>query len=290
VKKDQASWTAEISATLRAVESIRPHRERLLQDIYAASFLRPSIRFLLKNRFLTDFALWFFIDRRFPGASVTNVTRVRFVDDVLKRGIAAGVRQVIILGAGYDSRAYRFPELKKITVFEVDHPNTQALKKNKISAMFGNLPRHVVYVPVDFEKDPLMLLLTQNGYRQDLKTLFIWEGVCKYLTAEAVDRLLTLVSTTACKGSAIVFDYLFQSIIDGSTGSELINKMLRFQARKGEPFIFGLPEKAVEQFILSRGFSQANNVTAAKLKEIYFNLNKRGRQLHSFWGMMEATI
>lgn len=287
---DKASWTAEITAVFRAVESIRPSRERLLHDIYADKFLRPTFRLLLKSKLMAKFALWIAIDRRFPGATDTTVSRMRFIDDFLSRSITGGIEQLVILGAGYDSRAYRFPELRQIKVFEVDHPDTQVLKKRKILNMFGMLPRHIAYVPVNFERNQLIPKLTHAGYCRDLKTLFIWEGVCKYLSADAVDQLLISVALNACKGSSIVFDYLFQSMVNGTSGSKLAHKMLHFQARKGEPFIFGLPEQFPEEHITAKGFSHAKNITAAMIKEIYFKKIKRGRKLHPFWGLIEATV
>jgi methyltransferase (TIGR00027 family) len=254
MKNGKASWTAEITAVFRATESIRPVRDRLLDDMYAYKFLRPSFRLILRNRLLAKFVLWLMIDRRFPGASATIVSRVRFIDDCLKNCIKDGIEQLVILGAGYDARSYRFDELNDRVVFEVDHPSTQNLKKKKVKDIFGILPRHVKYVPVDFEKDELMSKLSGAGFNQNMKTLFLWEGVSKYLTADAVNRLLTVVSDNSCKGSSIVFDYLFQSMIDRSSGSKLAAKMLNFQDRKGEPFIFGLPEKNPEQFIWVRLF------------------------------------
>jgi methyltransferase (TIGR00027 family) len=290
MKSGKASWTAEITAVFRASESIRPSQRRLLNDIYAANFLRPSLRLILKNRLLTRFVLWLAIERRFPGATDTIVSRIRFVDDCLKNCINDGIEQLVILGAGYDSRAYRFNELKDKHVFEVDHPHTQNLKKRKIAAIFGHLPSHVVFVPVDFEREKLIPKLSEAGYNRNLKTLFIWEGVCKYLTNNAVNELLSTVSGNSCKGSSIVFDYLFQSMIDGSSGSKFAAKILDFQARKGEPYIFGLPEKNPEHHIMSKGFSLVKNINAAKLKSMYFSGRARGKKLHSFWGLIHAIV
>ncbi len=288
--KDKASWTAEMTATFRALEFIRPGKDRLIDDPYAVQFLRPSLRLLLKSGLLSRFALWLMVDRRFPGASVTIVSRIRFVDDCLEKAIGDGIEQLVVLGAGYDSRAYRFAGLKQRKVFEVDHPNTQHLKKNKVTRIFGKLPDHVQYVPVNFETEALMPKLKSSGYNPGLKTLFLWEGVCKYLTDTAVSDLLTAVSANTIKGSAIVFDYLFESMIRNSTCSQLTERMLDFQDKKGEPFIFGLPEKNPEDFVKLRGFSDVTNTTAAKIKQHYFNNVPRARHHHTFWGMIQATV
>lgn len=290
MKTGKASWTAEITAVFRAVESIRPDGNRLLHDPYAMGFLRPAFRLILRIPPLARFALWLGIERRFPGATATITSRIRFVDDCLAGSLQDGIEQLVILGAGYDSRAYRFDTLRSRRVFEVDHPATQRLKKRKLAKIFGHLPGHVAFVPVDFEKEPFIPKLRGAGYRQDLKTLFIWEGVCKYLTAGAVGDLLAQVSANACKGSAIVFDYLFQSMVDKSSGSPLAEKILDFQAKKGEPFIFGLPEERTERMVMEKGFSNVRNVTAAGIKKMYFKGMARAEKLHPFWGLIHATI
>jgi methyltransferase (TIGR00027 family) len=290
MKKGKASWTAEVTAIFRATESIRPIQVRLLRDKYATKFLRPSLQIILKFRCLALSLLWLMIDRRFPGASITAVTRIRFVDDCLKNGINDGVEQIVILGAGYDSRAYRFGELQNKMVFEVDHPNTQKLKINKILHIFNKLPENVFYVPVDFEKDNFVLKLVEAGYRKDKKTLFIWEAVSKYLTQNAVNELLSAVSSNSCKGSSIVFDYLFQSMVDRSSGSKFAKKVLDFQDKKGEPFIFGLPKTNPENFIMKKGFSSVKNFTSTKIKNMYFSDNSRAKNLHPFWGIIHATV
>lgn len=290
MKADQASWTAEITAIFRATESMRPPAERLLQDPYAVHFLRPSLRWVHQRPRLAMWLLWFFIDRRFPGICDTAVSRIRFVDDCLRARLADGIDQVVLLGAGYDARAYRFEALKHKRVFEVDHPSTQKLKRAKLQTIFNPLPGHVRFVPVDFEKERLPEKLSAAGYDPSRRTLFIWEGVCKYLTAEAVDALLAFVAGNSSKGSAIVFDYLFRSMIERRLNWPLADKMLAFQEKKGEPFIFGLPENEAEAEIRAKGFSQVTNATASRIKAAYFKNGRRGKNLHLFWGMIQATV
>lgn len=290
MRAGRASWTAEITAIIRATESIKPAGEGLFFDPYAACFLHASIRLLLKIRWLTLAMVWFAIDRRFPGASVTTASRIRFIDDCLKQNLHKRIDQVVILGAGYDSRAYRFSGLKSKRVFEVDHPTTQKLKKEKVSRIFGGLPDHVAYVPADFENDNLINRLAGAGYKNDVRTLFIWEAVSKYLAPNAVKDLLSAVSANSCRRSAIVFDYLFQSMVDGRSGGALAQKILAFQAKKGEPFIFGLPEKNPEQFVIASGFSSVKHFSAARIKRMYVSGMNRAKEFHPFWGIIHATI
>jgi methyltransferase (TIGR00027 family) len=143
---------------------------------------------------------------------------------------------------------------------------------------------------MDSEKDELMSKLDESGYRHDLKTLFIWEGVCKYLSSEAVDEVLSIVANQSCSGSSIVFDYLFQSMINGRSGSPLARKVLDFQTKKGEPFIFGLPEENPEGYIKAKGFAMVRNAPAAEIKKVLFNNSARTAKLHPFWGIIHATV
>ena len=159
-----------------------------------------------------------------------------------------------------------------------------------MSRIFGGLPDHVAYVPVDFENDNLMNRLIGAGYKNDARTLFTWEAVSKYLTSGAVKDLLSAVSANSGKGSAIVFDYLFQSMVDGRSEGALAQKILAFQAKKGEPFIFGLPEKNPEQFVTVGGFSSVKNFSAERIKRMYVNRMSRAKDFHPFWGIIHATI
>jgi len=126
MERGKASKTAGMIAVNRAMESLGPANSRLFYDPYAKYFLSTITRIVVKSRFLTRILFWFFGERSFPGAHGNAVARTRYIDDYMLECIAAGIKQLVILGAGYDSRAYRFDELKKdIKVFAVDHPDTQ---------------------------------------------------------------------------------------------------------------------------------------------------------------------
>lgn len=290
MKPGKASWTAEITAVFRAAESLRPPGERLLFDPYAAQFPRPSFRLLLKSRRITEAVLRLAIERRFPGARITAVSRIRFVDDRLEACIRDGVRQVVLLGAGYDARAYRFPGLKSARIFETDHPETGRRKKRVLRRIFGSLPGNVAFVPVDFETDDLFSRLAAAGWTTEEKTLFIWEAVCKYLTPEAAAALLSGVSQHARAGSAIVFDYLFRSVIEGCSGHATADRAVAFQVRKGEPFLFGLPEEDPAKPLRELGFSKIENFPAKTICSMIPGLSGRAACFHPFWGVIHATV
>jgi len=174
MKEGKASYTAELVAIDRGVESMKPEHRRVCYDPLAVHFLSTRYRVIAKSHLLTRFVYWYRRGRICPGAVGEVVTRTRFIDDYLAKCIDDGIQQLVILGAGYDTRAYRTEVLKvKVRVIEVDHPDTQKVKMERLRNIFGSLPEHVVYVPIDFEKEKLDKRLFESGYDRNLKTLFI---------------------------------------------------------------------------------------------------------------------
>jgi len=212
MKKDRTSMTAIGIAVTRAVESERPAGERLIYDPFAWQFVP---RWMLRATALVvsiGYAEW-----RGPGVMGYLIARERYIDDCLEACLIDGLQQLVILGAGYDARAYRYREqLAGARVFEVDHPATQADKLAKLVRIFGQVPQHVIFVPVDFTTQKLDDRLLESGYDPRLKTLFIWQGVTMYLTAEAVDATLAFVSKCSAEGSRVIFDYITQVATQGS--------------------------------------------------------------------------
>ena len=139
-------------------------------------------------------------ERLSPGLTAYVLTRHRFIDDRLRRALAGDVRQLVLLGAGYDSRAYRFaPELAGRPVFEVDFPATSRRKSRILSRRAETLPRvDVRRVEIDFEVDSLAARLREAGFRSGRRTFFVWEGVSMYLTRAAVKDTLATIRDDRC--------------------------------------------------------------------------------------------
>jgi methyltransferase (TIGR00027 family) len=190
MKERQSSITGSGIAVARAVESEKPDGVRICYDPYAAKFLNP-----LFYRFMRLFIDTGYAERAGPGVQGFLVARCRYMDDTLQNYLESGLEQLVIHGAGYDSRAYRFGNLKQgVKVFEVDHPATQQIKMKKVRSVLGSLPAHVTYVGIDFNRDSLEQQLPECGFKEQLKTLFIWEGVVMYLGAQAVDSTLSFIA------------------------------------------------------------------------------------------------
>jgi methyltransferase (TIGR00027 family) len=132
--------------------------------------------------------------------------RVSAIDAQLEAAVAAGCTQVVILGAGLDTRALRMPALVSVDVFEVDHPATQAYKQRKTSNL-RPLSRSLHFVPVDFERSSLTERLVKAGFRSTQPTVWIWEGVVMYLTDHALRRTLEQIAAACTAESVLLTTY-----------------------------------------------------------------------------------
>ena len=284
----QGNPTAMFVAGIRLEESQKPEGERICYDPYAVYFIGPEILEWTAQNPDKVKATREQYDRILPGSYNSLVARVRFFDDFVGSSLAKGLEQLVILGAGYDTRAYRMEELKKIKVFEVDHPGTQEVKIEMIKRIFGRLSDHIVYVPVDLTTDDLGLKLLEMGYDKSKKTLFLMEGLLYYLSPSAVDKILSFEAMNAGKGSSILFDYYPPSITEGTSDA---GRFLKINLEKsGTPLQFGLDERTVDIFLSQRGFSQVHNVTSEDYKNAYFQGANKGRAVSSLLNFVHAVI
>ena len=283
MKERQSSTTAQGIAGARALESSKPAGERICYDPLARQFV--STTYWLVVKLFAGYG-----ERRAPGVMGFLVARARYIDDTLQACLDAGIAQLVILGAGLDSRAYRFEGIQgRVKVFEVDHPATQRDKLARLQKVFGEVPAHVTYVPIDFNVESLQKLFA-HGYDPQLKTLFIWEGVAYYLQAEAVDATLEFVARTACPGSSIVFDYVYAEALTAARRRHEVNSMQRYRRFTGEGLDFGIPEGQIEEFLRRRGFEQIVNATAADLHRMYFAGANASRAVSPIYAIARATV
>jgi methyltransferase (TIGR00027 family) len=197
------------------------------------------------------------------------MVRTRFVDGALTRAVGEGARQVAILGAGFDTHAYRFADqLAGLKVFEVDRPATQAVKRQRIRAVLGSAPPNLTYVPVDFQHEDWRTALTHHGYDSGLRTFFILEGVTMYVPASSASDTFAFVGTHP-PGSAIVFDFVYQAAIDMLARIDLARVpdaarpfLQRFlDLIKDEPWVFGLPLSGEREFLREFGLQLLEQLT-----------------------------
>jgi methyltransferase (TIGR00027 family) len=237
-----ASRTAEYVALFRALETGRG--DAAFRDPYAERFLSARLRAVVAAARLPGARALItgYIDRRWPGPRMSAVRRTAMIDAALREAVAAGCEQVVILGAGYDTRAHRMPELAGLDVFEVDLPATQARKR----AVMGD--EGVRYVAVDFNRDDLAAAMRAAGLAGDRRTAIIWEGVLSYLELEPIDTTLRWMATAVAPDSRAIVTYVNAHGLEGDRSA-----WIDAVAGVGEPFVTGLEPERVEAFMTERG-------------------------------------
>lgn len=264
VEPDKPSKTSIWVLAARAIGAREPDPSVRNPDWLAERFLGPEERAIIAtNPVITG------IDKDYREAMKEPETRARvlmvnirtlYIDKRLRELIAAGVQQVVILGAGFDSRAYRFrQELKNVKVFEVDFGPTQEYKKRRAAAVMGPAPANLTYVPIDFTKQKASTVLKRAGYRAERKTFFIWEGVSMYLTEQQVRDFLSDIATNTNAESEIVLDH-FNPFFD-PPANEANARLVAMLKEWGEPWIFGIPFGQEEAFFRSSGLRLVDRVS-----------------------------
>jgi methyltransferase (TIGR00027 family) len=289
-----ASRTAELVALYRAIESSRSAATRLFEDPLALAFLGPRFRWALRAYRIPAIGAampWSVIDGHWSGPRGTVAVRTRYIDDVLGAALRRGANQVVILGAGFDCRAYRISGIERTRVFEVDHPATQAKKKAVIVRRLRAIPPHVTFVPVDFSTDSLDAAMPRSGYRPDAVTLFICEGVTHYLSLEAVDTIFRHVVQNAGAGSQIVFTYIHRGLLDGSVSFAGGDDTLSTVRRVGEPYTFGFDPAALPRHLSALGLEMIEDVGANQYRERFLlPLGRAGEPLAEFQRAAVAQV
>ncbi|MEJ2353492.1 MAG: class I SAM-dependent methyltransferase [Anaerolineales bacterium] len=266
----------------RLVEMYSPEEKRLFEDQFALKLLPFGWRVFFRLAYLPGLRslLLSLRERRMPGTLGAILCRTRYIDDVLRKSLQEGLDQLVILGAGFDTRAYRVAGMDRVRVFEVDLPGTCRLKQIRLKKVLGVVPDNVTLVGMDFEKQKLEDVLKAAGFQTGRRTLFIWEGVTQYLTAGAVNDTLEFVSSVSGVGSAIEFTYVRRGIIDGTSRPEWFKGFSSFAARVGSPLKFGLDPVELEGYLADRGLKLISDVGAADYQDLY--LEPLGRELNVF--------
>ncbi|MGB9980032.1 SAM-dependent methyltransferase [Methanobacterium sp.] len=286
--KKVPSRTAEDATLIRMGESRKPEGERICYDPLAIHFIsQETLELLQKNPEMDKEK-----EIIFRGVANTIAARVRYFDDFVKKSIDDGIEQLVILGAGYDTRAYRIEGLKEnVKVFEVDHPGTQGVKIEKINEIFGSLPGYVEYVSVDFEIEPLDHKLLNRGYSDSKKTLFVMEGLTHYIPPKAVIRILSFIVKNSSKGSAVIFDYgSIPANIDENQDLDVAENIGKSLDESGEQVQFALKEGTVKKFLSKRGFSNIKDVTSKDYKKAYFHGKNKDREVYSLISFAHAVV
>ena len=282
---DRPIPSAEAVTFMRALLARRRDPHERNPDHLAETFLSWRWKALL----VAGRRLRAVVERRAPGCYAYHLARTRHIDRLLTVAVATGAMQVVILGAGNDSRAYRFRrELAGARVFELDLPGTQARKKERLAASLGSLPDNVTYLPVDFNRQPLGEVLAAGGYDPRRQTFFNWEGVSFFLHQPAVVDLLRNVARGSAPGSSIVFDYALRSFVGGDRGFYGGEELARWLARHGEPHHFGIDPAEAGAFLRGQGLELVSDLGPEDLEKTYLE-RQDGTRVGRVYGMFRLA-
>jgi len=261
MRDDSPSRTAGFVAAARHLGQLLPDGARLVDDPYGAAFVSPAIARWIDKR----------VDRLRPLASAPGLgewilymqVRTRVIDDALRAFVAGGGKQLVLLGAGFDCRALRIPELADVRVIEVDHPATQARKRSILDQLGARSPAD--YVTWDFEARPMEDLpdiLDEAGLDVAAPVFTIWEGVTMYLTEPAIDASLRAIRAWSARGSQLALTYFAKTRIDKP--SLITRAMAAVVATFGEPWKFGWKPEELPGYLGARNFKLVRDVAMSE--------------------------
>lgn len=258
MRDDTPSRTAQWVAAARGLGMLLPANVRLAEDPYGVAFSSARIAKLIGDNNPRPLA-------SIPGLKTWIVymqVRTRVLDDAVRTFVAGGGRQVVLLGAGFDCRALRLPELTEAQVFEVDHPATQGHKLMTLEKLGVTSPAQ--YVTWDFETRPLDELpeaLADAGHDPTLPTLTIWEGVTMYLTEAAIDASIRAISDYSAPGSQLAMTYFAKNRLRRpSLATRVVQAAV---ARLGEPWTWGWSPDELPDYLEERGWELVRDVATA---------------------------
>ena len=275
------SYSALSNAALRAAESYYPEDERLFYDEVAFYLMPPLWKLFLKLMKFSSLREMIFAkrDKELPGVIGNLLYRTRYIDDTLRENLKE-MEQLLILGAGFDTRALRIEGVEKLEVFEVDHPETLSKKKKGLKKLYQEIPEYLNLVEIDFEKRELNEVLQENNFDKNKKTLVIWEGVTQYLEKEAVDKVLDYFAELK-SGSRVLFSYVKKGVVSGSERSEVDREVISFVKKMGSPWKTGFKSTKIEEILKLRGLELIEDVGKKEYQERYSNLTKRDISIYA---------
>jgi len=265
--EEQPSQTAMQVASARARAALEEREEIRGHDYLAEIFLPEERKAFLKEPVVKK------MTNRIPGMYEYVIARTTYFDSIVEQALRENIPQIVFLGAGYDSRPYRFKDLIKDTrIFELDIHTTQQHKMKLLHQNNIPIPEQLTFVSINFNTETLEDVLFKAGYKKDHKNLFIWEGVTYYLLPNVVDDTLSFIKSTSSVGSTVCFDY-------GSFWPEMLNaygvkeagEFMRIN-NPGEPTRFGIERGKIGPFLSDRGYKIIDHLTAEDMERKFLTL------------------
>ena len=216
--------------------------------------------------------------------------RARYAEDLLDRELAGGLAQYVILGAGFDTFAYRRRDVSdRVRVFEVDHPRTQAEKRRRVERAGWAAPRGLVHVAIDFATDDLSTVLRAAGLDPARRSFFSWMGVTYYLEREAMLATFRALAGLGAPGSIIVFDHLDDAAFDDARATPRMRLTRELVARVGEPMKTGLAPAEMASALGACGWEPIEQLGPAEIQARWFVARGDGYRARDHFHIVSAT-
>jgi methyltransferase (TIGR00027 family) len=265
----QIEWpssTNKGTALIRLSHQFQP--EILVKDEYVQWFFSDSLVLSLQQAHLssnfspkddderhTQISYWF------------TILRERYIDNIIEQSIAEGCRQLVLLGAGFDTRFFRLPEIagESVRTFEIDLPSTINEKTAILNARLGRMPPGLILIPLDFNTQELKRI-KDYGFNNRLQTAFVWQGVCYYLPKDTVGSVLHFIKSNMAPGSMLVFDCCSPLMTYKNDQIPGISRSIDKLSAIGEPYLFGMDAEEMDSWLFSIGFASIKIIQQDELE------------------------
>jgi methyltransferase (TIGR00027 family) len=291
MEANQVSITARGTAFMRAYHAAHDH-PKIFDDFLAHRLITADELRASEDRHLKAFARF---DPQLAGscpdrakalacwmrtgtALSTIVSRARYTEDNLENLVKRQeVEQYVILGAGMDTFAWRRPDLlKRLKVFEVDHPGTQAHKRQRLQEAGLKYPVQLHFIPVDFSRENLATALRRSAFDPQSPSFFSWLGVTYYLNRDAVLATFRAIADIALNGGTVIFDYMdADAFVPGKAGRRM-QFLMEIVKRVGEPMLTGFDPAHLGSDLAPLGLRLREDLGPADIQRRFFERRQDG--------------
>jgi methyltransferase (TIGR00027 family) len=278
MREGEGSRTADRVAERRAAHQLLD-RPLVFEDPLAVQVLQPGAAERLRDGDRSPLA---------PYLRAFMAMRSRFAEDALADAVMRGIDQYVILGAGFDTFAYRNPH-PALRVFEVDHPDTQRVKTSRLAHAGIEVPPSLTFVPIDFAVASIAAELPRAGFDPAAPAFFSWLGVVPYLERDAIDATLSFIAAGA-RGSAVVFDYAIPPASLGWRARWVVDRMAERVAQAGEPWKTFFDPSELSADLRRIGFTSIADYGSEELNARYFAGRNDGLKLGSAGRIVLANV
>ena len=265
----KTSQTAKMTTLCRAASYFEKDNHYRSNDYLAPMFIPRFINLFLRLRFSRRLIVKRFAPR---GIYEYVISRTKYIDEIFARSVKDEFDQILILGAGFDTRGIRLlPKKSRTSLFELDAPHTQNAKIAHLRNRGFETPGDINFISIDFNRDSIEKRLTHAGFQKDRRSLFILEGLIMYLDEPAVEELFNLMKDFAGKESLVVFDTIYASILREEHLFYGEKEIFETVKNADEKWIFGIEANEIQSFLAKKDYQLSEQHDSISLEQKYFS-------------------